>query len=114
MMISDVAKIMVRNRLRRLPVISEDNLVGVVTAFDVLGFLEDGDYKGVFAEENLSTRVDEIMEKEVTTVDPDEDLNKVVGMVRESGYGGFPVVKDGEIIGIITTTDVLRWIYGQN
>ncbi|MBM3309831.1 MAG: CBS domain-containing protein, partial [Candidatus Altiarchaeales archaeon] len=36
MMLSDVSKIMVRNGLRRLPVVLSDKLVGVVTIFDVL------------------------------------------------------------------------------
>jgi CBS domain-containing protein len=111
MMLSDVSKIMVRNRLRRLPVILEDGLVGVVTVFDVLGYLEEGHYKGIGAEENLSTRVDEIMEKHVVTVAPEEDLGKVLSLVKESGYGGFPVVKDGKVVGVVTITDILRWIY---
>jgi len=111
MTISDVSKIMVRNQLRRLPVIREERLVGVVTVFDVLGFLERGEFKGVCAEENLETRVDEIMAGEVVSVAPGEDLGAVVNLVENSGYGGFPVVENGGLTGIVTITDVLRWIY---
>jgi len=113
MMLSDVSKIMVRNQIRRLPVIREDRLVGVVTSLDVLGYLEKGDFKGVGAEENLSTRVEEIMAENVVFLAPQEDLGEVVKLVRETGYGGFPVVEDDKVQGIITTTDVLRWVYRQ-
>lgn len=111
MMLSDASKTMVRNQVRRLPVISEDKVAGVITVFDILGYLEKGDYKGVFAEENLSIRVSEIMEPKVVAVAPDDDLAKVVKLVKRSGYGGFPVTQDDALAGIITTTDILRWIY---
>jgi CBS domain-containing protein len=113
MMISDVSKVMVRNQLRRLPVVGEDRIAGLVTVFDILGFLEDGEYKGVYAEENLSTRVEEVMETNVITVSPEDDLGKVVGLVKDVGYGGFPVVEGEKVAGIVTTTDVLRWVYRQ-
>jgi CBS domain-containing protein len=111
MMMSDVSKIMVRNGLRRLPVVQSDKLVGVVTIFDVLGYLEKGQYKGVSAEENLSIRVEDIMKREVVSVSPDEDLGEICKLVRETGFGGFPVVSDSALEGIVTTTDVLRWVY---
>ncbi|MFH0862276.1 MAG: CBS domain-containing protein [Candidatus Altiarchaeota archaeon] len=111
MMISDVSKVMVRNQLRRLPVILEDKLVGVVTSLDVLGYLHDGHFKGADAEINLSTRVQEIMQETVTTVGPEDDVNEVIRLVKETGFGGFPVSTDGRLAGIITISDIFHWIY---
>ncbi len=111
MMLSDVSKVMVRNQLRRLPVILEDEMVGVVTSLDILGYLQVGHFKGSDAEKNLSTRVQEIMQKNVTSVSPEDDLNEVIRLVKEKGYGGFPVVDGGTLVGIITITDLFRWIY---
>ncbi|MFH1126115.1 MAG: CBS domain-containing protein [Candidatus Altiarchaeota archaeon] len=111
MMISDVSKIMVRNGLRRLPVVRLERLVGVVTILDILGYLERGQYKGVNAEENLSVRVEDIMEAEVVPVSPEQDLGDVCRLVRETGFGGFPVAVDDKLEGIVTTTDVFRWVY---
>lgn len=111
MMLSDVSKIMVRNGLRRLPVVRLEALAGVVTVFDVLGYLEKGDYRGVNTEENLSVRVEDIMKPEVISVAPGQDVGDVCRLVRETGFGGFPVASEGRLDGIITTTDVLRWVY---
>lgn len=110
MMLSDVAKVMVRNQVRRLPVISEDKLVGMVTVFDILKYLESGEYKGVFAEENLSTRVGEIMEPRVIKVSPDDDAADITRLIMETGRGGFPVALEDELLGIVTATDILRWV----
>jgi len=113
MMLSDVAKVMVRNQVRRLPVIKEDELTGLVTVFDMLKYLEEGHYKGVFAEENLSTRVGELMQKDVISVEEDDDVSRIVQLIRETGKGGFPVARDNRVLGIVTTTDILRWIYAH-
>ncbi|MDD5111414.1 MAG: CBS domain-containing protein [Candidatus Altiarchaeota archaeon] len=112
MMLSDVSKIMVRNGLRRLPVVQLEKLAGVITVFDILGYLEKGSYKGINAEENLSVRVEDIMQPEVISVSPAQDMGDVCRLVRETGFGGFPVASDGRLDGIITTTDVFAWVYG--
>ncbi len=112
MMISDISKVMVRNKVRRLPVILNDELVGVVTVFDVLRFLGYGEFNGVSAEEILTnTKVEDIMEKRVITITPDEDISQIIKKVKETGLGGFPVIKEGRLEGIITTSDVISSIY---
>lgn len=117
MRISDVSKIMVRNRLRRLPVIKEGKLIGVVTVFDVLEFLGYGEFKDLEvqgkykAEDILDEKVEKIMEEEVLSVSKDQDLAEICNMIRETGVGGFPVAENDELKGIITTSDVIREIY---
>ncbi len=112
MMISDVAKIMVRNGYRRLPVIQERKLIGVVTVFDVLEFLGYGEFQHTDAEEAFSERVDEIVSRDVITVTGDQDLSDVARLVDETGIGGFPVVDKGCLTGIVTISDVIRAVYG--
>jgi len=113
MMISDVSKVMVRNGFRRLPVIRERKLVGVVTVFDILEFLGYGEFHHVEAEEALSERVEEIMSSEAVTVDEGQDLGEVAKLVKDTGIGGFPVVKGGCIVGIVTISDLIKAAYGS-
>ena len=111
MMLADVSKVMVRNRLRRLPVVSEDEVVGIVTQFDILKFLAKGEFVGVTDKENLSIRVSDIMTKEIISVSPEDDVSEFVKLVKESGLGGFPVMESREIEGILTTMDLISHIY---
>lgn len=111
MMISDVAKIMVRNGFRRLPVIQEGKLIGVVTVFDVLKFLGYGEFQHSDAEEAFSERVDEIMSRDVITVTEDQDLSDVAKLVKDTGIGGFPVVDKDSLVGIVTTSDIIKAVY---
>ena len=105
---------MVRNRKRRLPVLQEDKVIGIITVFDILRFLRKGEFKSIMAEDVLSTRVEEIMKKEVISLNPDRDLSDVLGLLKEKGYGGFPVVDDNnKLLGMVTITDVIKAAYRE-
>ena len=111
MMISDVSKIMVRNGFRRLPVIKEHKLIGVVTVFDILEFLGYGEFRHTDAEEALSETVEEVMSTELVTVGEDQDLSEVAALVKDTGIGGFPVVDRGKLVGLVTISDIIKAVY---
>lgn len=111
MMLSDISKIMVRNGYRRLPVTREEKVIGIITVFDILEFLGYGEFKGTDAEEILSERVEKVMEKNVVTVAPSQDLAEVSQLVKKTGRGGFPVVEGEKLVGLITTSDIIKGIY---
>lgn len=111
MMLGDVSKVMVRSRKRRLPVIENDRLIGIVTVFDVLRFLGRGEFKGIIAEDVLSERVENIMTTKIKSVTPEQDVSDVLKLIDETGFGGFPVVENNELLGVITISDIIKEIY---
>ncbi|MBM4241294.1 MAG: CBS domain-containing protein [Euryarchaeota archaeon] len=124
--IEAASKIMVRNRLRRIPVIGEDRktsrselndrIVGIVTATDILKFLGESRIFDKLltnnAEEVLNTRITEIMEKQTITTTTLTRLGDICKVMEIEGIGGLPVVKDSELMGIITESDILKAISG--
>jgi len=119
--IEGASKIMVRNKLRRVPVVGEerktphpekDKIVGIVTATDVIEFL--GENKAFNssgdAEEILNTTITDIMEKEVISTTSRSRLGDVCQIMEDKGMGGLPVVYGDELQGIITESDILRAI----
>ncbi len=108
--IKDLARIIVNTKKRRIPVVSDGELTGIISVMDVLKFLKEGEFKSVMSEDVLSETVDKIM-KQPTVVFPDTDLDSIVTKMKEMNFGGFPVVEDGKLVGIITTTDVIKAFY---
>jgi CBS domain-containing protein len=121
--IEGASKIMVRNKLRRIPVVGEerktphpedDKIVGIVTATDILEFLgKNSAFEHMItnsAEEVLNTTITEIMEPEVISVTPVTRLGDVCDIMEEKDIGGLPVVKEDQLCGIITESDILRAI----
>lgn len=120
--IESSSKIMVRNKLRRIPVIGKDRkatnpeeeLVGIVTSTDLLKFFGDSKLftkmESTSGLDVLNTKISEIMEKEIFTVEPLTRLGDLCELLSEKDIGGVPVVKNNEIIGIITESDILKAI----
>lgn len=121
--IEGATKIMVRNRLRRIPVTGEerktphpenDKLVGIVTSTDILEFLgKNTAFEKMItnnADEVLNTNISDIMEKNVITASTYTRLGDVAAIMKNEGIGGVPIVRDDELLGIITESDILRAI----
>lgn len=121
--IESASKIMVRNRLRRIPVVGEERktphpenekIVGIITSTDILEFL--GASKAFDsmvsnnAEEILNSKITDIMEQEVIYTTPLTRLGDVCEIMDKKGIGGLPVVKNGEVVGMITESDILKVI----
>ena len=70
----------------------------------IVGVLSDRD----LAASAESARVAEVMTKNALTIAPDETLRKAAGMLDGRNIGCLPVVKDGKLDGIVTTSDLLR------
>jgi len=88
---------MIGRRIRALPVIDGQALIGMLTDRDIrqhLGFLQQ-------------TKVNAAMSTPLVTVSPSSTLEQAAQLVLEHKIGGLPVVENGKLVGIITTSDLL-------
>ncbi len=100
------------NGFRRLPVIEDDQVIGIVTAMDIVKFFDPRVlFKKIVSSdirEALNKTVDEIMSKELVTVHPNDDLSVVVNKMLDKNVSSALVVDDNmRLLGIITERDVL-------
>lgn len=83
---------------RRLPVVSNGKLVGIITERDLRahqGYLE-------------RTKVNGIMIENPQSIAGESTLEEAAQIMVERQIGGLPVLDHGHLVGIITATDVLR------
>jgi acetoin utilization protein AcuB len=102
---------MYKHGIRRLPVIHDGKLVGIIT---------DRDVRQAWASSAtaLSTHellylldrvtVGEVMTRDVITVTPDTPLAEAARLLHDHKIGGLPVVEGKAVVGIITETDLLE------
>ncbi len=84
------------------PVERDGELVGVLSRRDV-----EKARKG----DNLHLPVGSHMSHEVATTDAAEPIEDVLEMMTEADIGRMPVTRDGELVGIVTRTDLIRQLY---
>lgn len=82
---------------RRLPVVDDGHLVGILTERDLrahTGQLEN-------------TRVNAVMQTALITVGPEDTVEEAARLMLKHKIGGLPVVAGGKLAGIVTTSDLL-------
>jgi CBS-domain-containing membrane protein len=52
-------------------------------------------------------KVGEVMERNVVTASPDDDVGAVIELLRKHELPGVPVVQDGRLVGIVTDGDLV-------
>jgi acetoin utilization protein AcuB len=94
-------------RIRHLPVLEEGRLIGIASDRDLRSAtpaLEDPDR--AVALQRL--RVKDIMNREVVTAHPKDPIEDAASEMYEHKIGCLPVVSEGNLVGIITSSDVMR------
>jgi acetoin utilization protein AcuB len=95
-----VKELMDLNEIRRIPVVQEGKLLGLVT---------EGDLR-VLPPSRLQSSASEVMVTPVLTVSPYEPLEDAVHKMRSHKVGSLPVVHEERLVGIITDSDLFHAI----
>ena len=104
--------IMYLGRIRHLPVVKGDTIVGILTQRDLYrssltSILTNWKENKEFLD---SIKVSEVMTKNVITVAPDATIEEAAQIMIDKKVGGLPVVKEkNKLVGLITETDVLEY-----
>ncbi len=96
--LADAKRIMDEGGFRRVPVLEGDKVIGMLTERDIrghAGYLE-------------ATCVDAAMRSPVITVAPYNTAKDAAALMLKYKIGGMPVIASGEMVGIVTTSDLLK------
>lgn len=94
--LKEAAKLMSGKNVGCLTVMKKNKVIGIITEKDVM--------KNV---SKLGSRVSEIMSKNVLTIGKNDSIEEAAELMAEKKIKRLPVVDKGELIGIITATDIL-------
>ena len=107
----DALRLMQERRFRRLPVIENNILVGIVAERDLMyASPSPATSLSVWEMNYMLSKivVSRLMTPEVITVTPDTTVEAAATLGQDRGIGTLPVVEDGRVVGVITTTDLYR------
>jgi CBS domain-containing protein len=107
----EVVDLMARRDLRVLPVVGEElQVLGMVTADEALKYalesLETGEGTGP-----SSATARDMMSRAVLCVSEDQDLLDAAALMAKRDVGHLPVVRDGEIVGVLARDAVLKAVF---
>jgi len=107
--INEVIELMRDKKLKRVPVVRGDRVVGMLTHSDIQKVSPTKATTLSIYEMNYllsKTKVSDAMSKEVISVSPDALLEEAALLMRDNKVGTLAVVKDDKLVGIITESDI--------
>lgn len=93
-------------RIRHVPVVDDGRLVGLVSDRDLRDVSPGGQERG--AGSLRWVRLEEIMTREIVAIHPLDTIEHAAREIYDRKIGCLPVVSDGELVGIITSSDMMR------
>jgi CBS domain-containing protein len=79
-----------------LIVMGKEKIIGIITERDILKSVSD-----------MNKKVEKVMSKGVVTIDDRETIDNAALVMAKNKIKRLPVLKKGNLVGIITATDVL-------
>ncbi len=101
--LSKVARLMITSGISQLPVFSGKKMAGVVS--------DDAIIQGAVVGKWGSTKVEDLMTKKPYLIEEDESVGAVLSLFREYGISHVPVVRDGNLVGIVSIQDIMTNIF---
>jgi CBS domain-containing protein len=107
-------RLMTENSVRRLPVVKNGRLVGIVTRGDVRGAeASEATSLSIWELNYLLARlkVEDIMTREPRVISPEATIKEASKIMHDDKISGLPVVDgEGRVVGIITESDIFRMV----
>jgi CBS domain-containing membrane protein len=103
-------------RIKHIPVVSRETVIGMLSFTDLMriSFAEvTDDDKGIDSVVYNTFTIEQVMVKNVVTVNVNTTIKEVAQILAEREFHALPVVDEGILVGIITTTDLLNYFIKQ-
>ena len=112
--VEDAARVMISSDFRRVPIVQEGVMTGIVTTSDIVNYLGSGEVFEKLVTGNMHEALDvpikAIAREAPITIEPNLDLGEAAELMIARDVNVLPVVVDGALTGIITERDFLSAI----
>jgi len=111
----EARKMMLHYGIKKLLVVEKNRLVGILAESDVakaLGLFRKVAEGKHWDEKMRKILVDDVMSSPAITLKPGDTIDECVKLMLEEDISGVPIVEGGEVKGIVTKTDLVRFLMG--
>lgn len=110
--LSMITRVMTSHQFRRLPIVKNDVLFGIITATDIVRYIGSGKVFEKLVTGNvaevMSLPVRDLFSGNLFTTDPDQSITDAARQMLENGVGALPVIENSRLAGLVTEFDLVR------
>lgn len=112
----DVRDLFRKEKIRHIPVLEKKKLIGIISKNDInrlsFGALFENQANADEGVLDMLT-IDQVMTAHPTVIRPDVSIKEVAEIFATQDFHSLPVVEKETIVGIVTSTDVIRYMLEQ-
>ena len=107
-----------RHKIRHIPVVSDDMIIGMLSYTDLLRLSfaditnDDDDNSTDVMVYNMFT-IEQVMKRNVVSVSSSKSIKEVAEILATKEFHALPVVDNNLLSGIVTTTDLIKYLIKQ-
>lgn len=101
-----------KHRIRHIPIVRGDTILGILSYTDLMRIsfadaIDEDEYEVDTMVYNMFS-IEQVMVKDVVSVPPTATVKDVAQFLAQKEFHALPVVDEGKLVGIVTTTDLIR------
>lgn len=101
---SEVHRILAENQIHHIPVVDGRKLVGMISTTDIIRL-------NITVSNADDWSIGKVMKKNLVTIEINDTVRKAAHLLSDGIFHSLPVIdKDSNLIGIITSTDLIRYL----
>jgi CBS domain-containing protein len=110
-------KLFKRHKIRHIPVVDDDAIIGMLSYSDLLRLSfadvtnEDENIVNVMVYNMF--KIDQVMKRNLVTVSSSKSIKEVAEILATNEFHALPVVDNNKLSGIVTTTDLIKYLLKQ-
>jgi CBS domain-containing membrane protein len=108
-----------KNKIRHIPVVNGSKIIGMLSYTDLLRIsfvdaVDDDDEEEVIDATvyNMFT-VEQVMAKNLVTISPETTIKEAAEILANREFHALPICEDDLLVGIVTTTDLIKYLIEQ-
>ena len=113
--LADAVMIFKQHNIHHIPVVSGEKIIGLVSKTDIdrISFVD------TYQEDSANTAVytalslDQVMTRNLETINADDQIKTAAEILVEGNFHALPVLENEKLVGIVTSTDVIRYLLDQ-
>ena len=102
------------HHVHHLPVVSGEKLIGIISWNDLMrvafGDLKDQDVRSLDAQLDHTYQLEEVMQSEPISIGANQTIGDAAQKLRSGDYHSLPVVNGENLVGIVTSSDLIGYL----
>ena len=102
-----------QHKIRHIPVVSGKKIIGMLSYADLLriSFVDSTGQAGVEAYDMFT--IEQVMVKNIVSISPETTIKEAAEILATNEFHALPVCEGDELVGILTTTDLIKYLISQ-